>query len=176
MGWDGLGLVSFVLVRYYQSHKSLGAAMITALTNRVGDAMLLVGIGFTFRQGHWCIREMWVEWRVLVGFLVVLAACTKRAQIPFSRWLPLAIAAPTPISALVHSSTLVTAGIFLLIRFHDFLGRNEVLIGLLIFVSRLTIIIARRAACVECDLKKIVALSTLSHLGLMGLSLGLGCW
>jgi NADH-ubiquinone oxidoreductase chain 5 len=102
--------------------------------------------------------------------LVVLAAITKRAQIPFSAWLPAAIAAPTPISSLVHSSTLVTAGVYLIIRFNELLGIRE----LLFYLSVATIFISGLGANFETDIKKIIALSTLRQLGVMIISLSLG--
>jgi len=105
-----------------------------------------------------------------VGLLVVLAAITKRAQMPFSAWLPAAIAAPTPVSALVHSSTLVTAGVYLLIRFNYILGINN----FLFYVGVFTIFISGLGANFETDLKKIIALSTLSQLGLVIITLRLG--
>lgn len=92
---------------------------------------------------------------------------TKRAQIPFRRWLPAAIAAPTPVSALVHSSTLVTAGVFLLIRFYYFLSQYPQFNSILLIVSTSTMLIAGIAAINECDLKKIIALSTLRQLGVI---------
>lgn len=103
---------------------------------------------------------------------MVLAALTKRAQIPFSSWLPAAMAAPTPVSSLVHSSTLVTAGVYLLIRFNFSFSEN--LMFLLLFISRITMFMAGAGANFEFDLKKIIALSTLSQLGLIIRILALG--
>lgn len=102
--------------------------------------------------------------------LVILAAITKSAQMPFSAWLPAAIAAPTPVSALVHSSTLVTAGVYLLIRFHALLGVNN----FLFYVGVFTIFMSGLGANLETDLKKIIALSTLSQLGLIIITLSIG--
>jgi len=107
-----------------------------------------------------------------LAFCVVIAAMTKRAQIPFSAWLPAAMAAPTPVSALVHSSTLVTAGVYLLIRFRRVLTYEISLF--LFYVSVLTIFISGLGANFEFDLKKIIALSTLSQLGLIMAILSLG--
>jgi NADH-ubiquinone oxidoreductase chain 5 len=110
-------------------------------------------------------------WQVsIVVVLVVVASITKRAQIPFSAWLPAAIAAPTPVSALVHSSTLVTAGVYLLIRFNHSLGVSLYLLC----VALTTLIMAGVGAMFEYDLKKIIALSTLSQLGVIIVSLSLG--
>jgi len=105
---------------------------------------------------------------------IMVAAITKRAQFPFSAWLPEAIAAPTPVSALVHSSTLVTAGVFILIRFYQPLSYSSWFNPMALVVGRITMLIAGARAIVEFDLKKIVALSTLSQLGVMVAALGLG--
>nr|YP_009047722.1 NADH dehydrogenase subunit 5 [Striatobalanus amaryllis]AGZ92372.1 NADH dehydrogenase subunit 5 [Striatobalanus amaryllis] len=174
LGWDGLGLVSYCLVIYYQNYKSLNAGTLTVLSNRVGDVLILVGIVWMLNFGDWSFVA-WMgqgESLILISLLIVLASLTKSAQIPFSAWLPAAMAAPTPVSSLVHSSTLVTAGIYLVIRLgwvYDF-WMNE----LLMILSVLTMFMAGLGACFEFDLKKIIALSTLSQLGLMMYSLSLG--
>lgn len=111
--------------------------------------------------------------RGLIVFLVAAAACTKRAQIPFSSWLPAAMAAPTPVSALVHSSTLVTAGVYLIIRFSYIITRRDVRAWLFL-LGALTIVMAGLAAIGEIDMKKIIALSTLRQLGVIILTLGAG--
>lgn len=178
LGWDGLGLVSYCLVIYFQNVKSYNAGILTALSNRIGDVALLIAIAWILNYGSWNFifyleiikNDLPI---IIIGSLIVLAAITKRAQIPFSSWLPAAIAAPTPVSALVHSSTLVTAGVYLLIRFNillvdTFLGKFLLLIG------GLTIFIAGVAANFEFDLKKIIALSTLSQLGLIIRILAIG--
>lgn len=92
---------------------------------------------------------------------------------PFSRWLPAAIAAPTPVSALVHSSTLVTAGVFILFRFYPFLSSYPKFNSILLIIATLTSLIAGLSAITECDIKKIIALSTLRQLGVIIVSLGL---
>jgi NADH-ubiquinone oxidoreductase chain 5 len=105
--------------------------------------------------------------------LIIIARITKRAQVPFSAWLPAAIAAPTPVSALVHSSTLVTAGVYLMVRF-NYVLITEKITTLLAWVGALTMLIAGLAALIEIDIKKIIALSTLSQLGVIVFTLGLG--
>ena len=155
VGWDGLGLTSFLLVVFYKNRKCLGSGMITALSNRIGDCILFCCLGFILLQN-----------RSLILYLIVIMRMTKRAQFPFSSWLPAAMAAPTPVRALVHSSTLVTAGVYVLIRyrFSD--------TGVIIILGSTTMLLAGSVACVESDLKKVVALSTLSQLGIMIISLG----
>nr|YP_010028484.1 NADH dehydrogenase subunit 5 [Laevistrombus canarium]QOS48840.1 NADH dehydrogenase subunit 5 [Laevistrombus canarium] len=174
LGWDGLGIVSFALVIYYQNTKSLAAGMLTVLANRIGDVMILISIGLLVLQGHWNILLMWdFHMSFMVMITITVAAMTKSAQIPFSSWLPAAMAAPTPVSALVHSSTLVTAGVFLVIRFFPFLSTSKAFLSSLLFISVLTLLMAGLGANFENDLKKVIALSTLSQLGVMMMSLGM---
>jgi len=177
LGWDGLGIVSFALIVYYQNIKSLAAGILTALANRIGDVLLLISIAICANEANWNMLLMWehsiLPWLCLC---IVVGAITKSAQIPFSAWLPAAIAAPTPVSALVHSSTLVTAGIFILIRFYPLLSSWWMFQPIALFIGTITLLIAGIGANYEHDLKKIIALSTLRQLGVMILSLGLGAW
>nr|YP_010952807.1 NADH dehydrogenase subunit 5 [Trapezia rufopunctata]WMQ53227.1 NADH dehydrogenase subunit 5 [Trapezia rufopunctata] len=178
LGWDGLGLVSYALVIYYQNEKSANAGMLTVLSNRVGDVAILLGIGLSSKLGSWnffiygyYMSDQWL----MVKIMLVLAAMTKSAQIPFSAWLPAAMAAPTPVSALVHSSTLVTAGVYLMIRFNYALESSSIQ-SFLFIISCLTMFMAGLGANMEYDLKKIIALSTLSQLGVMLSILSMGYW
>lgn len=172
LGWDGLGLVSYCLVIYYQNQSSYNSGIITVLSNRVGDVGLLISIGLLFSCGRWNIYVL-REGDLLVIFIIFLASITKRAQIPFSYWLPQAIAAPTPVSSLVHSSTLVTAGVYLIIRFNFYICGSGINYFLMI-LSILTRLIAGIMANFEYDLKKIIALSTLRQLGLIMVILRIG--
>nr|AND96193.1 NADH deshydrogenase subunit 5 [Onthophagus ochreatus] len=176
LGWDGLGLVSYCLVIYYQNVKSYNAGMITALSNRIGDVFLLLSIAWMMNYGsfnyYFYIDYMKSDSIYIISLFVMIAAMTKSAQIPFSSWLPAAMAAPTPVSSLVHSSTLVTAGVYLLIRFN--LSLNYECMMFLLFIGSMTMFMAGLGANFEFDLKKIIALSTLSQLGLMMSILSLG--
>lgn len=169
VGWDGLGLRSYLLVIYYQRFKASNAGILTALRNRVGDVFIIISCGLSlllessnFYIANLSEKTIWIN----LIIIIFLARITKSAQIPFSAWLPAAIAAPTPVSALVHSSTLVTAGVYLIIRFNGAYSRSFTM-SLCLWVGTLTIIIAGLAALNEFDTKKIVALSTLSQLGLI---------
>nr|AJK90708.1 NADH dehydrogenase subunit 5 [Papilio helenus] len=178
LGWDGLGLVSYCLVIYYQNIKSYNAGMLTALSNRIGDVMILMVISWMMNYGSWnyifFLNFMNNDYMMkIIGLMLIVAAMTKSAQIPFSSWLPAAMAAPTPVSALVHSSTLVTAGVYLLIRFNMMLI-DMFFLKFLLLLSGLTMFMAGISANYEFDLKKIIALSTLSQLGLMMSILSMG--
>lgn len=178
LGWDGLGLVSYCLVIYFQNVKSYNAGILTALSNRIGDVLILLSIAWILNFGSWNYifylelikRNFDIKF---IGIIIVFAAITKRAQIPFSAWLPAAMAAPTPVSALVHSSTLVTAGVYLLIRFNSLIV-DSFITQILLLLGGLTIFIAGLGANFEYDLKKIIALSTLSQLGLIIRILSIG--
>lgn len=171
LGWDGLGLVSYCLVIYYNSIKRYLAGIITCLTNRLGDIGLLISIAWILSFGRWHFIFYLDFFNSTLFYLVIISSFTKSAQIPFSTWLPAAIAAPTPVSSLVHSSTLVTAGVYLLIRFFNNLFFNNFYF---LFLRVMTIFMSSFCANYEFDLKKIIALSTLRQLGLIITSLFIG--
>nr|UGS80132.1 NADH dehydrogenase subunit 5 [Acantholachesilla sp. AcspLA] len=178
LGWDGLGLTSYCLVIYYQNVKSYNAGMLTAMSNRVGDVMILLSIAWMMNFGGWNYLFYFnyeIDMFFIIGIMIMMAAMTKSAQIPFSSWLPAAMAAPTPVSALVHSSTLVTAGVYLLIRFNMIFDNYYIHMFMLI-VSVLTMFMSGLGAVFENDLKKIIALSTLSQLGLMISTVSMGLY
>nr|QIN90098.1 NADH dehydrogenase subunit 5 [Columbicola passerinae] len=158
LGWDGLGITSFCLVMFFSNWSSYNSSMITLLMNRFGDFFFFLSIWGCFFFSNLKVTS-------LLGIFLVVTAMTKSAQIPFSAWLPAAMAAPTPVSSLVHSSTLVTAGIYLLIRFFSLLSDEA--LSILCVCSIMTILVSGMSALGEMDLKKIIAFSTLSHLGFM---------
>lgn len=171
LGWDGLGVTSFLLVCYFHSKKSINSRLITFMVNRIGDLLIIISIRLFLITHSWNLRYSNIDfysWSILL----IVASFRKRAQLPFSNWLPKAIAAPTPVSSLVHSSTLVTAGVYLIFRLPLFswdFYKNTVTI-----ISSLTLIFRRLLAVSRFDLKEIIAFSTLSHVSLIVLSLSGG--
>ena len=172
LGWDGLGVISYILVIHYCNRDSLNSGILTILSNRIGDISLIFSVWLSsITIGSWSFI-FWDEIDFILIFLIILTAFTKRAQIPFSSWLPYAIAAPTPVSSLVHSSTLVTAGVFLLFRFHYLI--DSFCLYLIYSRGIVTILLSGVCGIFETDLKKVIALSTLSQLGLIIVILGSG--
>nr|QLY89853.1 NADH dehydrogenase subunit 5 [Gyraulus laevis] len=171
IGWDGLGITSFVLIIYYEGNEALGSGFQTFLVNRFGDIFIILSFILFLFMG---IFQLWDKISMLITIVLSLAALTKSAQYPFSSWLPAAMAAPTPVSALVHSSTLVTAGIYLIIRMNCLMQLSNSVKSMLLLFGAVTCFLGGAAALFEYDLKKIIALSTLSQLGLMVYTLGLG--
>nr|APZ75606.1 NADH dehydrogenase subunit 5 [Auplopus sp. SJW-2017] len=170
VGWDFLGLSSLMLIIHYQSLYVFNYGFLTFTLNRIGDICFIIAGGFMFNLGSWTLSFQ--QMNITLMFLI-MAGFTKSAQIPFSSWLPKAMAAPTPVSALVHSSTLVTAGVILLIRINPFL-QNKELSMYLMFISVLTMLLGSIAAMIDYDLKKIIAFSTLSQISFMMIILLMG--
>lgn len=132
LGWDGLGVTSFLLVIYYNNYNSLSSGLLTIYLNRIGDFLMMITFWGLFNEVCYTELIFYTGGSVLsFSAILVFAAGTKRAQLPFSSWLPAAIAAPTPVSSLVHSSTLVTAGVYLLLRFF-YIGETYLISGFLL--------------------------------------------
>nr|YP_003433932.1 NADH dehydrogenase subunit 5 [Syngamus trachea]ACX85180.1 NADH dehydrogenase subunit 5 [Syngamus trachea] len=171
LSWDLLGISSFFLVLFYNNWDSSSGAMNTALVNRIGDFFIFSFFSGSLFYGYYFFSfEMMCFYTVL---FLLLASFTKSAQFPFSSWLPKAMSAPTPVSSLVHSSTLVTAGLVLLMNFGKLILSGGVMVFVLL-VGLFTMFFSSIVALVENDLKKVVALSTLSQMGFSMLTLGLG--
>jgi len=164
------------LIVYYNSRNSVYSGLFTILINRIGDALLLIAISLFMITSD--ISTSFFAYRSLgntyVIIILVLGLITKSALFPFSPWLPAAISAPTPISSLVHSSTLVTAGLYLIIRYSRLLYSSSFYMLLLLVFSVFTTFYAGANSVVETDLKKLIALSTLRHLGFIGLAISSG--
>nr|WFF64450.1 NADH dehydrogenase subunit 5 [Pseudoacanthocephalus sp.] len=166
IGWEVLGLSSFVLIAFYGSRGSWFSAYLTVLVNRVGDVGFIV-IMFScvvlYVMGGW--GGVVTVWGVSLSVFVVLAS--KSAQYPLSGWLPLAMAAPTPVSALVHSSTLVIAGLYMYMFMSSYGGSGGLFVSNLVVVGVVSLFMAGLAVLWEGDFKKVVAMSTATHLSLI---------
>lgn len=164
IGWDGLGITSICLIIFYPNNTTLFNSILTMFFNRLGDVILILCLGVSISNYSMDFRLIQTD--LLFFLLLCLCSFTKRAQFPLSSWLPAAISAPTPISAIVHSSTLVTAGILILMIFHYSMGFYG-LIKFILFFSRLTFLIGGFTANLEKDFKKIVAFSTIRQISII---------
>lgn len=188
MGWEGVGLSSYLLIGFWYEHKKNGdAAKKAFIANRVGDFGLILGmIGYalvfntiSFRDlQHPDLNIILQNKELLIGssLLLLLGAAGKSAQIPLFIWLPDAMMGPTPVSALMHAATMVTAGIFLLCRVSNVLIHFSFVMDVIAWVGALTALLAALIAITQTDIKKILAYSTVSQLGYMILACGLGAF
>nr|ATJ03338.1 NADH dehydrogenase subunit 5 [Bemisia tabaci] len=171
MGWEGLGMTSFVLVMYYQNKKSIMSSMYTIMMNRIGDITLLMSMMILMNSTSWMFLSLeFMNSSLMWIMLVMISMFSKSAQIPFSSWLTEAMAAPTPVSALVHSSTLVTAGVYLMIRFKSAMINSQ-MNYIIMTMSMMTLTMSSMNSLMEMDMKKLVALSTLSQISIMFISI-----
>lgn len=170
LGWDGLGITSYLLVIFYLNWKSQNAGIITILSNRFGDFLLFILFVYIRLNNLFLISSINLIISKTFIVLISIICFTKRAQFPFSSWLPFAIAAPTPISSLVHSSTLVTAGIIVILQIIDFFS-SSFLIQIIMVFRLLTINYSGLLRVYEKDFKKIIALSTLNQLSFIFLTI-----
>ncbi len=187
-GWEGVGLCSFLLIGFWFENKEYNRAAAKAfIMNRIGDLGFLIAIfliinkfgGIEFTDIHETLQEegqMNDPQILLICLLLFLGVCGKSAQIPLFTWLPDAMAGPTPVSALIHAATMVTAGIYLVARMHFLFDYSTVSLSIIGIVGSLTAIIAASIALKQNDIKKILAYSTVSQLGYMAVALGVGAY
>ncbi|MGF6395850.1 NADH-quinone oxidoreductase subunit L [Pseudomonas plecoglossicida] len=187
-GWEGVGLCSYLLIGFYYSNRNNGNAALKAfIVTRIGDVFMAIGLFILFAQlGTLNVQELLVlapqkfqagdTWMVLATLMLLGGAVGKSAQLPLQTWLADAMAGPTPVSALIHAATMVTAGVYLIARTNGLFLLAPDILHLVGVVGGVTLVLAGFAALVQTDIKRILAYSTMSQIGYMFLALGVGAW
>ncbi|HSW14931.1 MAG TPA: NADH-quinone oxidoreductase subunit L [Solimonas sp.] len=187
-GWEGVGLASYLLIGFWYKDAANGAAARKAFViTRVGDTFMAIGLFLLFREfGTLNIKELAViaptQWAIgstmatTVCLLLLGGAVGKSAQLPLQTWLPDAMAGPTPVSALIHAATMVTAGVYLIARMHDLFALSPFAQHMVGVVGAITLLLAGFTALMQTDIKKILAYSTMSQIGYMFLAEGVGAY
>ncbi|MEH6626804.1 MAG: NADH-quinone oxidoreductase subunit L [Motiliproteus sp.] len=188
LGWEGVGLCSYLLIGFWYKDPVNGQAARKAfIITRVGDTALAIGLFLLVRElGTLNIQEVMTQahnywpqgsfYVSLVALLLLGGAVGKSAQLPLQSWLPDAMAGPTPVSALIHAATMVTAGVYLIARTHELFLLAPNIQMLVAIVGTLTLLLAGFSALTQTDIKRILAYSTISQIGYMFLALGVGAW
>lgn len=187
-GWEGVGLCSYLLIGFYFSERKNGNAALKAfIVTRIGDVFMAIGLFILFMHlGTLNIQELMVRapeqyaagdsWLWIATLMLLGGAVGKSAQLPLQTWLADAMAGPTPVSALIHAATMVTAGVYLIARTHGLFLLTPEILELVGIVGGVTLVLAGFAALVQTDIKRILAYSTMSQIGYMFLALGVGAW
>ncbi|SDT25944.1 NADH-quinone oxidoreductase subunit L [Pseudomonas oryzae] len=187
-GWEGVGLCSYLLIGFYfKEVKNGNAALKAFIVTRIGDVFMAIGLFILLLNlGTLNIQELLVlapqkyvagdTWLWLATLMLLGGAVGKSAQLPLQTWLADAMAGPTPVSALIHAATMVTAGVYLIARTHGLFLLTPEILELVGIVGGVTLVLAGFAALVQTDIKRILAYSTMSQIGYMFLALGVGAW
>jgi len=188
LGWEGVGLCSFLLIGFWYKDPANGSAARKAfVVTRVGDTALVIGLFILFMTYHtlnirYILASAPGTWAVGSGiamataFLLLAGALGKSAQLPLQTWLPDAMAAPSPVSALIHAATMVTAGVYLIARTHVLFDLAPVAQSTVAIIGATTLLVAGLSALNQHDIKRVLAYSTISQIGYMFLALGVGAW
>ncbi len=193
VGWEGVGLCSYLLIGYYFDRRSAGDAGKKAfIVNRIGDVGFILGVflifktfgsldfGEVFRQvangSQRFSPDAGVGILTAIGLLLFFGATGKSAQIPLYVWLPDAMEGPTPVSALIHAATMVTAGVYMVVRCSPIYSRAPIALGVVMVIGALTALIAATIGLVQNDIKRVLAYSTVSQLGYMFVAAGVGAF
>lgn len=183
VGWEGVGLASYLLIGFWQGRRSAALAAKKAfLVNRVGDLGLLAAMFTLFAQlgtvnlteVNKAIDQVPATWITAIGFFLLLAACGKSAQVPLQSWLLDAMEGPTPVSALIHAATMVTAGVYLVVRSHSIYELTVAASLAVCIVGTVTLLAGAWIGSTKDDIKKVLAGSTMSQIGYMMLAAGIG--
>jgi NADH-quinone oxidoreductase subunit L len=183
VGWEGVGLTSYLLIGYYYNRPSAATAAKKAfIFNRVGDVGLLIAIMIMFAYfGTTKFSDVFAAMggasqgvAAALGFMLLLGACGKSGQFPLQGWLPDAMEGPTPVSALIHAATMVTAGVYLIARSAPIFDHSQAARTAVVVVGAITLLYGCICGCAQDDLKRVLAYSTVSQIGYMFLAVGLG--
>ncbi|MGJ9413251.1 NADH-quinone oxidoreductase subunit L [Aeromicrobium sp. CF4.19] len=183
LGWEGVGLASYLLIGFWQHKPSAAAAAKKAfVVNRVGDVGMALAIMLMFAQlgttsigaVNGSMGSVTTSVATAMGLLLLLGACGKSAQVPLQSWLLDAMEGPTPVSALIHAATMVTAGVYLVVRSNGVFNASETAQTAVIIVGLVTLLVGAWIGCAKDDIKKALAGSTMSQIGYMMLAAGLG--